>query len=419
MDITSNLRITPQTANSILFNPSIGWLENNFYILAIRNFCRYPNMKFYDSEGLQLPPEKYHINPIFNPQHPWLGGDESATYWQKFKDSSDTTDIFLISFDGEAIKIYQFITTLPDMVDVRIFRENYDAKKKTWLFRLIGNKNDLVTFNAKYKLRNGKPCDWAGPCTIIVDQPIEITRISETAVTITMLKKVYAPCMHLSSQTEKNWSLWNWRGNIYISYFLFPQHRVFLYKSDIDCTELPISRSPNEENLFSKLERYYKNGKFKISLSTPACYLPDYKVFFAVGHISMSNWLVQISGNDPLGKWIEINGSKELVWHPRLAYFAFFYIFNPHIDGFPLTYVSPAFMIEGFEPYPLCFPSGLALNEEKNSLILSYGESDIRAKLLEISVVNAVKTCRKIQSYTAKSYPFGILTTTGEIKLPI
>ena len=53
------------------FNPSIAHWKGNLFLCCYRAFVRYPNQQ----KSTKL------LDPEVNPNHPWLGGDQSVTWW--------------------------------------------------------------------------------------------------------------------------------------------------------------------------------------------------------------------------------------------------------------------------------------------------------------------------------------------------
>lgn len=96
-DFTS---IIPEKDNTYNFNPSIAKWKGNFYLCAYRSFVRYKN----------IPGKKYNVNPLFDPNHPWLGGTESTTWWKTTANGEDGTGFFIMNFDDKTVKNVKSLT---------------------------------------------------------------------------------------------------------------------------------------------------------------------------------------------------------------------------------------------------------------------------------------------------------------------
>jgi hypothetical protein len=53
------------------FNPSIAHWKGDLYLCCYRAFVRYPNQRKIEQK----------LDPEVDPNHPWLGGDQSVTWW--------------------------------------------------------------------------------------------------------------------------------------------------------------------------------------------------------------------------------------------------------------------------------------------------------------------------------------------------
>lgn len=143
------------------------------------------------------------------------------------------------------------------------------------------------------------------------------------------------------------------------------------------------------------IDKFYAfHGKYRFSLGTPAIiYSP--KEFIAVGHSRFSidpssealsptntvNFLrfkakLKSDEEGPLGR-------KYL--HPlKHYYFMYFYTFST--DTFEIMRMSHSFQVVPHEPYWLEFAAGICnLADDSNQFIVSYGEGDIKCKLIMLN----------------------------------
>ena len=383
VNITSSLRITEDTQNGVMFNPSIAWIRDNFYLLTVRNFRRYRDIKM----GNKLP-EEYHPDPIFNPQHPWLGGIKSETWWASTEEDGNVSEVYVVELAANEIMNVQHLFTL-DAGDIRPHRISETE------YKLIGY--DLRYFGPEHILADGTDCFY-NSCTSIIVTDVHVYR-SAGKWEHKIINTHDAPCLAISNRTEKHWSLFKYNSILYYSYMLTPRHTI-VNANTCEKTVCPGS------NFLRSLELYYPGSA--ISLSSQIIEFESGR-YLSMGHFKIPFSLLDAEGDiTPFQRWLYERGSLETCFYVHThVYFAFFYVFEaPTLE---VVYLSPSFMVTGFEPYPLCFPAGLAYNPLTEMLVVSYSECDTASKLVHLRLSEALEMCTEIDEYTPETYPFDIL----------
>ena len=379
-----------------------------------------------------IQPQDYNRNPIKNPQHPWLGGDNlDKIWWQTASEDEsglgyDATFLFILKIKGSKVKVvYAHPERLP-LEDARIYRDTP--------FRYIITGNQRLKLPKERKIKSGD-CPALG-CVVITQCFAYIDVPDYNRLTLEMGKCDPGLCLNISEPIEKNWSYWkffppNGISLRVISYKITPYHKAYTYTNDFKDGCFEVSQS-SSSNILDNVERHY-DRQLLISLGTPAYDIGSGN-FVGVGHMKIKinkfEEVIKSHPNDPISKWYnwDFGGNKgeDMFWHPYFVYFAYFYIFHPTVKNnnldISITHISPAFMVEGFQPYPLCFPAGLAYNEGTKELIFSYGESDFRSKLYKLTAEQLKTICRPVDTYIQNGtlvYPFGLLKLTGDIFIPV
>lgn len=351
----------PELPNSYNFNPSIAWLKDNFYLVSYRQFVRYPELGSV---------EEY--SPTLDPQHPWLGGDRSTTWWNRLNGEDntgffigqliedDTGDDFNFSFvkrlklpivckgdDGTKCDLYHL-----EGVDTRIAR--------------LGVNKYLISYNV-----------WADGRFKI------LARTGYIRDSKLYLGKENDVCPQISQPTEKNWSFWTYKGDVYFSYGLSPRHTVYKVNIDDDSVRCVPSVVKESGNYYEALERYYNRvlGDDKyvfVSVTTPAIQNPEGN-YVGVGHIKYKTTVLRDTPGAREGNIYRFyNQTQGLDRHPVYDYLMFFYEFDP--ENGRLVSVSDAF-IPSETTYSLSFPSGITMYNGKY-VIVTYGDHDSQCKMI-------------------------------------
>ena len=166
---------------------------------------------------------------------------------------------------------------------------------------------------------------------------------------------------------EKNWSLYFYEDQLYISNYLIPRHIVFV--PDNNHCKVIASR---DAGVFYELQLRYKN-QLLFSLSTPA--LPYNDAMIGVGHIKLE--LKKIPQDTRGYHFIKEN---KFAIHPTYVYYMMFlYTFDPITLN--IIKLSPAFY-PPHAKHAVVFPAGLTYYQ--GDYLISYGEGDSEMKIMFI-----------------------------------
>jgi hypothetical protein len=345
----------------VLFNPAVVHWKDDLYLCTYRVFIRYAG----------LDTRKFADNPFFNPNHPWLGGKPSLTFWSaplEFK-GYDVTRIALIRITGSKVKTLKKYGDYPG-VDTRLFKISENK------FVLTGNSNywvydqNLDIAKGNCKELNGCMLMYASILTINEDLKLDIG-------------KPVVMCPQFSNRMEKNWSLWlSPRGELLVSTWISPRHEIFHLRIDGDRLSCPTVRHiTSKNNILGSLKSYY-NKIVHISLSTPALRMSSGR-YVAFGHIKYTYKDVgELSSNSPLRRFTDLLIEKKKKLHPTYVYLMFLYEFSPEFP-YNITRISDMFIPES--AFSLVFPNNLTYSPEEDKYIMSYGDHDNQCWLLYMS----------------------------------
>ena len=341
------------------FNPSIIKLDSEHYLFSFRTFSRY-GPKEYTSK----------VNNINHPNHPWYGGPDSETYWHP-GDNGFTGTYFLIL---RIINTIDIVTLLPNYienaVDGRLFILPNDqivmTSTELYPYRDIGTDRD------KYRLGSTNRCQEL--CELIGMYSIKLLRHRDKWGNIN--RDLGPICENLATNSDRNWSLWNYNKSIYISYWLTPKHIIFnLPEIGEKCT----SRKSSSITLLEKISNYYHKSLI-FSLSTPS-YPFNHGLYLGVGHVKIYVDELDDMKQSNVGQFIDLIKTINIPPHVlNIYYLMFLYTFNP--ITLDIINISHAFYPPTTE-YGVVFPCGLTKYNE-DTYIISYGEADYRMKLLFI-----------------------------------
>jgi len=388
-------------SNTFNFNPSIGHITRDIYLISNRNVRNDNSIKPLDT------------NPVLdnNIDHPW------KTNWSS---KIDNTSLHLFTINNNKVKLlqhpdYPFI--LAFLQDLRIFELWSDNNYATFILSF-----NQVFLDENLVLGSGYEC--SKRCFIINTGFLVINKHT--------LKPVFVPskeplCLNLSNPVEKNWSFWKYNNDILFSYNLTPEHKAFNVDiKDISDGELLISDkcrlltvNSTNTNFLKQLEQYY-DKKVIISLSTPSYKIG--KEYYSVGHIKITLKYLQYTDKPQLKNFYEKNvkgNSKYL--HEQYVYLMFFYKFNVSTVTITneieinsdkheaITYDAITADITGVSycyvfnttqyNYLLNFPSGLCVHN--NTVYITFGEADKSCHLLSMNI----KEFKDLIKPVSKLYP--------------
>jgi hypothetical protein len=188
----------------------------------------------------------------------------------------------------------------------------------------------------------------------------------------------------------RNWSMFLRGSNLFFSFQFIPHQVIHVGKETNTCRLiLPTIDKYNTWFAFTSTYRF--------SLGTPAIPYTD-REYIAVGH-SRFNLVNVKSANSPtetksftsFARAAEMDSKYYSVpWH---YYFMYFYTFDR--DTFEIRRMSYSFQPPNHAPYLLVFPVGICyINEE---FVISYGEGDIKSKLMFINRTSIEQLLRPIE----------------------
>ncbi len=344
-----------------MFNPSIVNIQNETYLVSYRYFYRKDN------------------------KHP------SETNWQYGIGGFDKTYFAFISINDDGVKLNKLITnnSIENFVDARLFK--YDKKYVIIYSAKIVNNIYVGSKVKKYITNNDQINCVKDGCTLQIFRTFEIENDD-----IKFLKGIHPYCSDLSSHIEKNWSVFGYNNELYITYGFAhsPNNGWFNKQKKIDFLnmkvkepkECDIVKPVNNPNInFVKIQEIFKG--LHISCSTPAILSNINKdTWISVGHVKFD----VNDKNECLKSFIDFINSKNLN-HNKFHYASFFYKFvrisnkkyNTEVDYliepmFKIIEVSKLFLISDTN-HSIMFPCGITyLNDD---LLISYGEGDKKCKL--------------------------------------
>jgi hypothetical protein len=385
------------------FNPSIAHWKGDLYLCCYRAFVRYPNQRKI----------KEKLDPEVDPNHPWLGGDQSVTWWntvvggdgtgffimqisqpsyhvKNVKKLNDGKSIFSISSSSSTTATPPLQTNWTKLkgVDARLLHLNGDY------FLLSYN---IPIYSDEIKIKEHQTC--SSGCFMIATRLIRLN--SKTGELGVFQENIMCPS--ISNKIEKNWSFWVLQNQLFFSYGLAPKHQIYFANLNFENGIITCSNFKEEENnngYFGELEKFYnlteENKFLHVSVTTPAIVRRKKHSYIGVGHIKFKNKdqdALNLFQDTPLGKFYFSH--PNLKHHPIYDYFMFLYEFDP-ITAQILS-VSDAFLPEDTS-FALSFPSGLEYAPSNGNLIISFGDHDSMCKLLIISELALNKMLKPLRN---------------------
>jgi hypothetical protein len=171
---------------------------------------------------------------------------------------------------------------------------------------------------------------------------------------------------------EKNWSLYTYNNNLYISQWLYPHHQVLKVEDMNDLNQCNMYTSKNS-TIFHTIQKFYKKSVL-FSLSTPA--IPYYGLRLAVGHVKIMG--DRVPKNTVAYDFVQNDLYKQPA--ENTSYMMFFYTFDP--STLDIVRISPGFYPPDIK-HGVVFASGLT--QHNDDYIISYGEGDYKMKFLFVN----------------------------------
>ena len=399
-----------------VFNPSIGYVNDNVYILSGRHFKNNKYSKINDNPNLYT-----------NNQHPWFSN------WKLTKNTLNETIFMFIKINNNTITPLDIQPRLSlPLQDVRIFRFIEDTDYVYF----------IITYNKKVDHKT------------IIGWSYMI--IHKRNYDIHIIDGDTQSCSNIMKQ---QWSLWTYEHNdticLLASYELLPTHRSFVFTLDtvgnntmnsvIKCPMLNIKHS--DTTFLGRLYDFY-DEQLQISLSTPA-YPINKRTYQAIGYIKVPHEYIQqdIKNNisSPLSKFYEkyINDNKDTLLHSTYISFMFIYRFQitkqtpskvsdlgvlqslvipgpKHIEYYDIhiSYISPAFIINADHSYNYFFnvPFGQVVN--KTHTVITFSNGDYSSNILCIKNKSIQNILLDTDKQNHETYPFylGSINDQGTVQ---
>lgn len=390
----------PENSNIYTFNPSIAHWKDNLYLCLYRKFIRYPQL-YQKSINYD-----YSLNPETDPNHPWLGGNNSISWWQSTY-GEDTTGICLLRIQNDNVELVKQYNR-GEGIYSQVNGKNIAIQQGTPLIQgvdarllSIGNNKFVCSYNTfisnrpDIKIKNDKDCsNW---CGLLSSRILQINENGEI-----LLYPEVLLCPEISNTVEKNWSFWQINGELQFSYGLYPAHNIYqlaINNNIIGCTGATVALQWPFLQLFKK---FYQD-KIHISVTTPA--VPFESYFLGIGHIKYDYKNLNGLEGTALYNFTEKMKNAGKRFHPMFIYLMFFYVFDT--NGNP---VAISYMFLPTSDTALCFPSGLTLTQDGNFLV-SYGDGDVKCKYFTTTkeIINKMLYNISLPPYNPNGIIFGMI----------
>ena len=194
-------------------------------------------------------------------------------------------------------------------------------------------------------------------------------------------------CPDKSQNIEKNWMMYEYENNLYFYYDLNNQKTIKYGEHECEL----ISLNPN------RLDDIHKKSGIMFSGGTPA--IPFNKdgrdLRIACGHAKANNNYIKSHIDQT-----KISNFDNYFQHFQLTYWMFFVTFDPKTAE--VVHISDLFIPTSPDihnshmPYLLVFP--MSLIEINNEYIISYGEGDVKCKLMKIPINDAVSMLKPLNN---------------------
>ena len=360
---------------SINFNPSILHLKDNYFLLSTHVYKREKD----------VPPNTIVHANTNDPYHMYFGGYNSSTWWSEGPNGFRGTAFFIIKIFNHTITVVKSIAYNHYGVDARLAHTTQGmvaTLTDTTFVDERGSERTHYNLNAcvSYNLEDR---------TMLL-LPINVYVKTASTIYVNIPEKPGTILCPRLQYLEKNWSLWTYDNQLYISNYLVPQHIVFVpkYGNYDDCYVI----TSDTYSLYEYIERYYDRHVI-FSLSAPA--IPYNDLMIGVGHIKITE---NVSKYTPAYYATQNNRPK----HPcqNTTYMMFLYTFDP--ETLEIIESSPAFIPPETE-HSVVFPCGFIYFD--NNYIISYGEGDVKMKLMFIPYNNVKNLLRPVDNFT-EEYEF-------------
>ncbi|HSW77026.1 MAG TPA: hypothetical protein VLG50_08260 [Candidatus Saccharimonadales bacterium] len=319
-------------SNNVNFNPSIAHIVDDFFLISFYTWRRKDKPI---SSSYQL------TGSVTDPYHQYYGGQNSPTWWRE--DEYWGTGYVLATIINQNITIIKYLGYNNYCFDMKLSSTN---------FGISGTSN-------------------CGGGKIYIHNFVFVKNGNDVKLTSTYpdLKFEGVKLCKYNQVEEKNWSMYEYNEQMYISQWLYPHHIVLVKSKENKCIKL---KSKNV-TVFQHIMNYY-NKSVLFSLSTPA--IPYYNLMMGVGHVKIVGDIVP--PYTTAYRFVQ----NDYLKHPvsNMSYLMFFYVFDP--ITLDIVRISPGFYPPNIT-HGVVFASGLTKHD--NDYIISYGEGDAKMKFLFIN----------------------------------
>ena len=399
----------PKTHVSVVFNPSIIYIQQQYYIACFRTFQS-------SVTGVVTAPCTIG--------HPWSSNWSEGDEYTVFVKSTDLKDWSLLRNDDGTLFV-----GLPNQRDAPPTNINSDTDVGDALFRNIDTRNNTMrdarlyyfndsvycTFsdfdginwdnmnasrenirlankmNATAQELTGVDCDSPYPPIIrnygsqqVLVVALVTFKVNENGDVIKNDTSSHGKmCQRCSESSERNWTLWtNSASKLVVSYHIRPTFSYMLhvnvFGNDKQFKKCDRKNMTNDvSSHLTALEKEHAEKRLLFSLSTPSIKFNETEQL-AVGHVKMQHATMTMTS-----QFVKDLRGREYLNCNKQLYLMFFYT----IKNDNMCRLSNFFIIDETahdDKHTIFFPTGLTLTAD-NTILLSYGVGDMFCKSAEFT----------------------------------
>lgn len=417
----------PQT-NVWRFNPSIAWVKDDLYVMCYRT------IRYALPDGITMHPwelwagkaQKYSKVPDSNTQARELVQDNlvksdaenisrnhRASLGPAF--TSNFTLLFESQFatdthhDGTSVTFIRipshftsaFMLAQEGIVDLFGDEMNHDCRVQY----IPQTRSYKLTYNGFIRKQCNNPSGIPDICMLTRDMGLSSDGSTRNVVTLSDERYCSARYVeHFKSRTEKNWS-----------YIVGRENDTYIYQLARQITFVQGTTGNAFHttcDVMGDLMDRYGHRHFIFSPGTPT-------VQWGAGYLSCGHLKVAYKDKDMpafpvrLQRLLDSKLNSLGKLHGKFLYFMFFMRLDSSLN---VTHLSNAFIPTdtnetSHSPFALVFPCGLHVNNSNHSVIVSYGEGDVRCKLLTLSNQEMHRLLVPVNAITPGNYDFYLTST--------
>ena len=200
-------------------------------------------------------------------------------------------------------------------------------------------------------------------------------------------------CPSISGRVEKNWMMYDYNQNLYFLYDL-NKEKIIKYNNN-----LCILKQGKDNELYT-ISKNNNNGIVFSGGTNSIIYNNDNELRIGLGHAKITYKYIE-NNKDKFPKYLY---EKKYNYHFNLVYTMFFFIFEAKTGK--ITKITNIFIPTSknsdicHHPYNIVFP--MSIIEKNNNYIISYGEGDIKCKIMIISIKDVNDMMIDIKEYQNK-----------------